>query len=74
MRYKLEDGSFIEAATPSEVVAQLKNSRFVEEETNDAYIKGFSKRYEETTGIKLRCDSVDNFVEDLKRCNYLIPM
>lgn len=74
MRYKLEDGSFIEAATPNEVVEQLKNGRFVSDETNEEYIKGFSKRYQEMTGNLLRFDTIENFVEDLRRFNYLMPI
>lgn len=74
MRYKLEDGSFIEAATPTEVVEQLKNGRFVSDETNEEYIKGFSKRYQEMTGNLLRFDTIENFVEDLRMFNYLMPI
>jgi hypothetical protein len=72
-KYKLmDDGSVMDAATPKELVSQLKNSsRFASDETLSEYMKGFQKRFLETTGHKVRVKSYEWFVEDLIQFGFL---
>ncbi|WP_338813176.1 hypothetical protein V9L05_17720 [Bernardetia sp. Wsw4-3y2] len=70
--YKTSDEQIIKASSNLEIVNQLKNGgRFTADETPKQYIKGFAQRFKEYEGTQIRFDSVDNFVEDLLKIEYL---
>jgi hypothetical protein len=75
MKYLItNEGNIIDAATPLQIVEQLKaDSRFASQESIQDYMDGFANRFEQTSAFCLRSDSVENFVEDLLRVNFLKP-
>ncbi|WP_338761786.1 hypothetical protein WAF17_16200 [Bernardetia sp. ABR2-2B] len=73
--YKTQDEQVIKSLSNLEIVEQLKNEgRFTRQESIEKYMKGFAERLKEYEGIEIRFDSVDNFVEDLIKNNYLIEI
>lgn len=74
MKYNIQTGGVLEAETPTQIVEQLKQSRFTESQTLQEYMLGFAHRYTEYYNKTIRFDSVDNFVEDLLKDKYLVEV
>lgn len=75
MKYKTEDGELIEGNSPIEIVRNLRDGgRFTADQADDQYMKGFSERWKEYSGNKVRFDSAENFVNDLVKTGYLKPV
>ncbi|MGM9509525.1 hypothetical protein ACS5NO_17450 [Larkinella sp. GY13] len=68
MKYLLEDGTgVVEAATPAELIDQLKNNgRFTAEQSREEYMREFAVRFVEYYGgTAPRTDDPERFIEDL---------
>lgn len=66
MKYITNEGEAIEGASPQEVVEALRDgSRFSSDETLDNFMMGFAYRHKTWSGIDVRWDTVENFIEDL---------
>lgn len=67
MKYLLEDGSgVVEAATPAELIAELKGGRFTADQTDAEYMRDFALRFTDFYGgLAPRTDTPENFVADL---------
>ncbi len=72
MKYKTEDGEFVEGNSPIEIVRALRDGgRFTAEQTEDEYMKGFAERWKEYSGNAVRFDSAENFVDDLVETGFM---
>lgn len=66
MKFITNEGEAIEGASPLEVVEALRDgSKFCDDEEVDVFMIGFSYRQKTWSGIDVRYDTVENFVEDL---------
>lgn len=72
MRYHLNDGGVIDASTPGDFVAKLReSSRFDSECTDEQYMKNFADRFKVQTGIEIATGSTEAFLEALKKTGYI---
>lgn len=70
--YKLADGGTIAATSPETfVIALRKSSKFDSDCSNKQYMEHFADRYKVQTGIKIKTDSPELFIEELIRSNYM---
>ncbi|AEI46811.1 hypothetical protein [Runella slithyformis] len=66
MKYITNVGETIEGASTKQVVEALRDgSRFSSDETVDNFMRGFAYRHKTWSGIDVRWDTVENFMEDL---------
>ena len=71
MKFITNNGEAIEGASPLELVKALRDgSRFSSDEPINDYMKGFAYRQKTYSGIDVRCNSVEEFVEDLASSGY----
>lgn len=72
MKYKTEDGEFVEGNSPIEIVRALRDGgRFTTNQTDDEYMKGFAERWKQYSGYDIRFDSAENFINDLVKTAFL---
>lgn len=71
--YTLQDGGTITATCSTDLVTKLRqSSRFDANCTDQEYMYHFADRFFDQTGISIRADSPEHFIEDLLNANYLI--
>jgi uncharacterized protein YuzB (UPF0349 family) len=72
-KYKIaEETEIIFGSNPTELVQSLMQGSFNPPDSIDDYMRDFAERYEILDGEKIRCDTPENFVEDLIGKGYLI--
>lgn len=70
--YKTEDGSLIQAASPVQVVNQLREgSRFDDSPDNVSFMTSFAGRSKVWSGKDLHFSNEEEFVAELLRIGYL---
>lgn len=66
------DGEKIDGNTSLEIIENLKaGSRFCSDQTTEEFMKGLAERWFEYSGKEVRTDSVNFFIADLFRTNFL---
>ena len=70
--YILADGGRIAASDPSEFVRLLREGSWFDSECSDEeYMVNFSGRYHELHGVRVRTDTPEHFMDDLKKYGYI---
>lgn len=73
MKFITNNGEVIEGASPTELVTALRDgSRFGSDETLQNYMRSFAYRHKTWSGIDVRFDDVDDFIEDLTQSGYWV--
>lgn len=74
MKYKTNEGEIVEGNSPIEIVRALRDGgRFVAEQSDDEYMKGFAERWKQYSGKSVQFDSAENFVNDLVKTGFMNP-
>lgn len=70
--YILADGGRITASDPSEFVRLLREGSWFDSGCTDKeYMVNFSNRYHELHGVTVRTDTLEHFMDDLKKYGYI---
>lgn len=64
--FSTQDGDTFKAGSALELVEHMRNSsRFASHENIEAFMRGLAQRFYEWDKSTIRCDTPENFVDDL---------
>jgi hypothetical protein len=70
-----DDGSKLIADSAEQVVIFMRDgSRFAFDESIETFMEGFADRFQVQSGNRVRIDSVENFVADLLKFEFLVEV
>ncbi|MGI4871454.1 MAG: hypothetical protein ACRYFX_09785 [Janthinobacterium lividum] len=76
MKYEIEGGGHVEAASAVELVEALRQDGmgWVPSVSIEDYMEDLAARSKIQDGSTVRTDSVENFITDLVACGFLTPV